>query len=134
MPQVNKRANPLGFQKRFLFLFVLICLVEVFIALFINDRFIRPFVGDVLVIVLLYVFIRIFYTCDHPVIIALCIFFFACLVELGQYFGLVSLLKLPETSVAAIMLGTTFDWLDILAYATGVIIIIGVNKLTPHIR
>ncbi|PKO14384.1 MAG: DUF2809 domain-containing protein [Chloroflexi bacterium HGW-Chloroflexi-10] len=134
MPRWNKRANPLGFQKRFLFLFVLICLVEVFIALFINDRFIRPFVGDILVIVLLYVFIRIFYIKGHPVNIALCIFFFACLVELGQYFGLVSLLKLPETSVAAIMLGTTFDWLDILAYATGVIIIIGVNKLTPHIR
>jgi hypothetical protein len=131
---VSKQANQLVFKKKFLYLFVLIFLVEVFIALFNHDRFIRSFVGDVLVIVLLYAFIRIFYKKDHPVAITVSIFFIACLVELGQYFGLVSLLKLPETSVAAIMLGTTFDWLDILAYATGALIIIGINKLTPHIR
>ena len=39
---------------------VIIFLVEVCIALFVRDRFIRPYVGDMLVVVLIYTFLRIF--------------------------------------------------------------------------
>lgn len=43
-------------KKRLWYLtaFVILLMVEICIALFVHDRFIRPYVGDVLVTVLLY--------------------------------------------------------------------------------
>ena len=41
--------------------FVILFLIEAAIALWVHDRFIRPYIGDVLVVVLVYVFVRIFF-------------------------------------------------------------------------
>ena len=34
--------------------------IEVLIALFVHDAFVRPYIGDVLVVVVIYTFVRIF--------------------------------------------------------------------------
>ena len=49
-------------KKRITYIILSILLLanEVFIALFVHDRFIRPYVGDVLVVMVLYTFVRIF--------------------------------------------------------------------------
>ena len=39
---------------------LVIFLVEFLIARYVHDSFIRPYVGDVLVVILLYTFVRIF--------------------------------------------------------------------------
>ena len=39
--------------------FILLLLIEVFIALFVHDKFIRPYVGDALVVIVLYFAVRI---------------------------------------------------------------------------
>jgi len=44
---------------------------------------------------------------------------FAYLIELGQYFDLVSILKLENYTIARIVIGSTFDVLDLLAYTIG---------------
>ena len=41
---------------------VIFC-IEALIALYVRDNFIRPYVGDILVVVLVYSFVRMFHPC-----------------------------------------------------------------------
>ncbi len=45
-------------NKRYLSAFFILLTIEVFIALFVHDNFIRPYIGDVLVVIVIYTFIR----------------------------------------------------------------------------
>ena len=49
-------------KKRIFYIisFLLIFCIEVLIALYVRDNFMRPYVGDMLVVVLVYSFVRIF--------------------------------------------------------------------------
>ena len=38
----------------------ILLIIEVLIALFVHDAFIRPYIGDVLVVIVIYTFVRIF--------------------------------------------------------------------------
>lgn len=95
--------------------------VEVFIALFVHDRFIRPFVGDVLVVILIYTFIRIFIP-EKIRLLPLFIFIFAAGVEVAQYFKIVEVLGLQDNKVMSTIIGTSFDIRDILCYFVGCVI------------
>ena len=112
------------FRAKYLFVFVGILLTEVWIALFVNDQIIRPFVGDLLVILLMYAFVRVFIEPRNHIVLAVCILVFAYLVEIGQYFELVSRLGLEDSGIARIVIGTSFDWVDLLAYTIGFMIVI----------
>lgn len=112
-----------GFHKKYFFVCLLLFLLEICIAVFVKDQFIRPFVGDVLVVLLIYSFVRTFYR-GSPTRVAVGVFAFACLVELGQYFDLVSVLHLQDSKIAGTIVGSTFDWKDILAYFAGTVLII----------
>ena len=109
----------LAFDKKYFLIFVTIFLTEVCIAVFVNDQFVRPFVGDLLVIFLMYAFMRTFFNVRNYKLLAVCILLFAYLVELGQYFELLSRLGLADSRIATIVIGTSFDWRDILAYTIG---------------
>jgi hypothetical protein len=98
-------------------------LTEVFIALFVNDTLIRPFVGDCLVIVLIYCFVRIFLNVNY-LKAAAGVFVFACVIEVLQYFDYVKLLGLEQNRVLSIAMGRTFQWLDFVAYFAGFLLII----------
>lgn len=97
-------------------------LVEVLIALFVHDGIIRPLVGDVLVVILIYCFIRAFWRIKVNVTIA-GVFLFACVVEGLQFIHIVDRLGLSQNKVASIIIGTAFDWKDIVAYAIGCAIV-----------
>ncbi|MFN5729384.1 MAG: DUF2809 domain-containing protein [Pseudanabaena sp.] len=97
--------------------------MEVFIALFINDQFIRPFVGDVLVVILIYGFVKSFWKVRANVA-ALCVCGFAFAIEGLQYLNLVDILGLRQNKILATIIGTNFDWKHILAYALGTAIIL----------
>jgi hypothetical protein len=99
----------------YLAVFGAILAVEVFIGVFVRDRFIRPYVGDMLVTVLLCCLSRVVFPRLNP---ALPVFLFAAGVELIQLAGLPELLGL-EGTLAGIILGSTFDMKDILCYALG---------------
>ncbi len=105
--------------------------IEVLIALFVRDRFIRPFMGDLLVVVLLFfAFKTILKT--KALKIAIGVFLFACGVEVLQLFEMVKLLGLEGNRVASVILGSTFDWLDLLAYFLGTIVALLIDKkLSP---
>lgn len=94
--------------------------IEVCIALFINDSFIRPYVGDMLVTLLLCCLCRVIIPSKLH-LLPLYVFAFAACVEIGQYFDLVALLGLADNRFLSVLMGRTFSWLDLLCYAVGCI-------------
>lgn len=89
-----------------------------FIALFVRDGFVRPFLGDVLAVVWVHLVGRAVFL-RSPGWTALGALAVACLIELGQWFRVVDLLGLGGSRVARVVFGATFDPLDLLAYALG---------------
>ena len=111
------------FNKKYFFLFILILLIEILIALYIKDKIIRPYIGDVLVVILVYCFVKSFL--DLPVVTAaIAVLVFAFLVEFLQYIHIVDRLGLSKYKVAKVIIGTTFQWMDLVAYATGILFIL----------
>ncbi|OPZ87977.1 MAG: hypothetical protein BWY74_03269 [Firmicutes bacterium ADurb.Bin419] len=108
---------------KYLTAFLLLFVTEVLIALFVKDKIIRPFIGDVLVIILMYTFIRgiIKKTIKG---LPVYLFIFAGLVEVSQYFHLVDRLNLRNNRLMATIMGTSFDIRDILCYLAGTIMLI----------
>ncbi|MBR4960510.1 MAG: DUF2809 domain-containing protein [Clostridia bacterium] len=107
-------------RKRILYaaLFFVLLVTEVCIALFVHDRFIRPYGGDVLVTVLICCFCRIFFP-EKPAWLPMAVFLFAAAVEAGQYFDFVSLLGLGNIRFFRILLGSTFSVPDLFCYLAG---------------
>ncbi len=115
------------FSKKYFLLTVLIFTTEVLIALFASDKLIRPFVGDALVIVLIYCFLRIFLNLNY-LNIAVGVLLFAFVIETLQYFDYVKLLGLENNRILSVALGRTFEWLDFAAYFAGFLLIILCEK------
>ncbi|KAA2243905.1 DUF2809 domain-containing protein [Chitinophaga agrisoli] len=108
------------FNWRYAVLTLILFIIEVLIALFLHDRFIRPYVGDFLVVILVYCFVCSFMRA-RTLAIVLGVLLFACTVETLQYFNVVKLLGLSHSRVANIVIGTSFSWSDILAYVLGLL-------------
>ena len=102
----------------YLLVFLGLLLVEICIALFVHDDFIRPYVGDVLVTVLLCCLSRAVLPKLHP---ALPVFGVSLAAELWQWLGLTKKLGLDGT-VLGVILGATADWKDIMCYGMGCIL------------
>jgi Protein of unknown function (DUF2809) len=114
------------FNKNYFILAILLFITEVLIALYIRDAFVRPYLGDVLVVILLYCFIKSFLNLpDFAVAISVLIFAFS--IELLQYVNMVEILGLQKSSLARAVLGTSFSWLDLLAYTAGIVIVLDVE-------
>jgi len=103
---------------KYLCAFIAVFIIEAIIAVYIHDNFIRPYLGDVLVVVLIYCFIKTFVR-NETKLLPLYIFIFTVLVELGQYFNLAKLLGLSDYKIARIIIGSTFDMKDIACYLVG---------------
>ncbi len=102
--------------------FVGLLLIEVLIAVFIHDTFIRPYVGDVLVVVLIYCAIRSI-DLNKSRFMPFYIFIFAAGIECLQYFNLLEKMGLKGNTFWRIVMGSTFDIKDILCYGVGCIIL-----------
>ena len=115
------------FSPFYAFSTLLLFITEVLIALFVHDQFIRPYIGDFLVVILIYCFVKSFL--NTPVVpTALGVLVFAYTVELLQYFRIVELLGLQHSRAARIIIGSSFEWQDILAYTLGVLAVVLVEK------
>jgi hypothetical protein len=109
----------LTFRLKFFLLALLVFVVEVLIALFVRDRFIRPYVGDYLVVFLVYYAVRTVLNAP-PLKVAIGVLLFAYLVETLQYFHFVDKIGLGDNQLAKTVIGYGFEWLDLLAYTLGV--------------
>lgn len=116
------KENLVRFSAFYFVLFVAFFVIEVLIALYVRDAFIRPYLGDTFVVILIYCFIRSFLNSPvYPTIVAVLLFSYS--VETMQYFNLVELLGLADYKLARIVIGTSFAWGDMVAYTAGAVII-----------
>lgn len=98
--------------------------IEILIALYVHDRFVRPYLGDVLVVILLYCFVRILMP-ERGRFLPLYIFLFAAAVEILQLFSLADRLGLEESRFFRVLIGSVFDWKDIVCYGGGCLLLAG---------
>lgn len=98
--------------------FVLLLLTEIYIGLFVRDRFIRPYFGDVLVTALLCCLFRAVYP-KGVRLLPVYVLVFSIFVEVTQYFDLVALLGWEHSVFLSVIMGRSFSWKDILCYAVG---------------
>ena len=117
-------------MKRFAYgaAFAALLLIEILIALYVHDDFIRPYMGDMLVVIVVYCFVRIFIpeTCR---ILPLYVFLFAAGVESLQYVNLVEVLGLEGNAVLRVLVGSVFDMMDIFCYGVGCLMLAGYEVL-----
>jgi hypothetical protein len=125
-PKLSK-ALYVNFNKKYFGLAILIFIVEVLIALFVRDKFVRPYLGDVLVVILIYCFLKSFLRA--PVIsVAMFVLVFSFTVEFLQYLNIVQKLGLEKSTIARIVIGTSFAGADLLAYLVGIVFILLVEQ------
>lgn len=100
--------------KYFLAAFALF-ITEFLIARFINGGFIRNVLGDYLVVFLIYYFLLSFYKWQKFKL-AVFVLLVAYLIEILQYVQILKILGIPKSTLTDMILGSSFDWLDMLAY------------------
>ena len=106
---------------------LILLVVEVLIALFVNDQFVRPYLGDVLAVVLVYASLRAVTPMGFTP--ALCLALGTALViEVAQALNLLGALGLADNQFARIVLGGAFDMLDMAAYLAGGSVVLAVES------
>lgn len=107
--------------------FIITFFIEVLIAIYAHDNFIRPYIGDILAIICVYLFARSVFPIKFKYL-SLYILILAIFVEVLQYFNLSQIIT-ANNKVIKILLGATFDIKDIICYVIGYIIILIIEKL-----
>ena len=93
--------------------------MEVFIATRLpHVSWVRAYIGDVLVVILLYAMIRSVLRINDYLVL-LMVFVFACGIEFAQYFHVAERLGYVRGDVMYTIIGNTFSWGDIVCYAVG---------------
>lgn len=110
-------------NMKYIFAFFVLLIMEIIIALFVNDAIIRPYIGDVLVVILLYTLIRGIVQKSIR-FLPVYLFIFASTVELAQYYRIVYILHLQDNKVISTMIGTSFDIKDVLCYLIAAVILV----------
>ncbi len=114
-------------MNTYLISFIILFVIEFAIAYFHFNPFIRGFLGDVLVILLLYSFLKIFIK-NNVLKTAISVLVFACVVELLQFFKLAEKINI-QSEILLTILGSIFDFWDLLAYFLGFVSILLIEKI-----
>ena len=118
----------LKFNSRYFALALLILVVEILIAIYVHDSFIRPYIGDLLVVIFIYCFLKSFVSLSTSKA-ALYVLLFSYFVEALQYFRIVQHLGFQRNNLARIIIGTSFDWKDILMYTIGIVTVVIIESV-----
>lgn len=114
----------LRLSLKYFLLTLVIFFVEVLIATWLKDIFfVRAYLGDVIVVILLYTFIKSFLSITNNEKLITGIFIFSCCVEFAQYFNVAEKLGFQPGSIMYIIIGNSFSWIDIVCYAAGCLLL-----------
>lgn len=102
---------------------LLLLAVEIFIAMYVHDAIVRPYVGDFLVVILLYCMIKSLLDAN-PTVVALWVLLFSYTLEMLQYFKIVEIIGLEKYPIANVIIGTSFEWIDLAAYTLGILAVL----------
>jgi hypothetical protein len=117
----------LTFNKNYFGVAILIFFIEILIALYVNDSIVRPYFGDVLVVILMYCFLKSFLQLSVSTV-SIAVLLFSFTIEFLQYLNIVATLALEKSKIARTVIGTSFSWIDLLTYVIGIAIVLGVEK------
>lgn len=118
------------FHKGYFGLTAGLFLIEVLIAMYVQDDFIRPYFGDFLVVILMYCFIRTFANLDVKLTVV-AVLLLSYLIEVLQYLNFVEWIGLGNSELARTLIGTSFEWIDIVAYSAGSMAILWFERMKP---
>lgn len=119
------------FNIKYFLWFLTLLVIEVTIALFVHDRFIRPYFGDILVVILIYTFFKTWMRITVKQGL-LAVFIFASVVEFSQLWPLIQIFGLENYPMAYWFLGTSFNPLDFIAYSIGLGFVYFIEKLSQE--
>ena len=122
------------FNAYYFYWTVLLFITEVYIGIFVKDDFVRPYMGDFLVVILIYTFVRAFF--KYSILkTAIGVLLFSFFVEILQHFNIVDFLGLGSSALARTVIGTSFDREDFIAYTLGIIMVLGCERwIAPYIK
>jgi len=110
-------------NKTYLALTLVLFAIEALIAIYLKTGFIRHTFGDFLVVILLYCFFKSSIK-GHPFKIALTVLLIAFIVEFLQLTNYLEYFNLHDNYLATLILGSTFQISDLVAYTLGIITVI----------
>ncbi len=113
----SEADSTFGFSLKHALFSLGLLVVLTIIALFVRDSFIRPFLGDVLVVIWLYYAVASLWR-PSPLKLMLYVVAFSFCIEFSQYFQVLKLLNI-DSKALNIVLGSTFDPMDLVAYTLG---------------
>ncbi len=120
------------FSLKYFLISIFIFIVEVLIATVFKDLFfVRAYLGDVIVVVLMYTLILSFFKVENRTKLIIELFIFSVIMEVLQYFKIADVLGLKPGSMAAIIVGNSFSWIDILCYGFGCVMIYLIEVKMP---
>ena len=99
-------------------LFGILLIAEILIGLFAHDDFVRPYLGDVLITILLGCLGRTVFPKGIRLLPGY-VMGVATLAEIAQYLQIIKLLGLSDNKFIATLAGTSFSWIDLICYAAG---------------
>lgn len=97
-------------------------LVEVIIEKYFKDGFVRYYLGDVFIAMLIYLIIRTI-TNLKQAIVAVVVLIFTFTVEFLQLINILAILEIQKTKFTSIVLGHTYSFYDLTCYLLGVTIV-----------
>ena len=113
----------LQFNKTYLILSILLFATEIVIALFLKSGFIRHTFGDYLIVILMYCFFKSFIKGNH-FYIAMGVLAFSFAIEFSQLVNILKPLNLQNSHSAKLILGSTFQFSDLVAYTLGIVTVL----------
>ncbi len=121
----------LRFSKTYFIATVIVLCIEILIALFVRDNFIRPYFGDSLAVILVYCFFKILVKAKKLEILLFALFL-AFAIETLQATNFLGYMGLEDNRFALILLGNSFSWGDMLAYVGGAVLIVIFEYSIPN--
>ncbi|MFI0430998.1 DUF2809 domain-containing protein [Mariniflexile sp. HMF6888] len=119
----------LKLNKTYLTVTITLLIVEVLIATFLKSGFIRHTFGDYLVVILMYCFFKSFIKGKH-FYIAMGVLAFSFAIEFSQLVNILKPLSLQNSHSAKLILGSTFQFSDLVAYTLGIVTVL-IVELKP---
>lgn len=110
------------FDKLYFLYFILLLFIEIAIAIWANDSWIRPYFGDFLVVILLYCLVKSFVRVSSNNLL-LSVLLFSYTVEFLQFLDFVNIIGVQNWALARTLMGTSFSWIDLLMYTLGILFV-----------
>tara|TARA_R100000935_G_scaffold56494_1_gene88169 strand:+ start:896 stop:1297 length:402 start_codon:yes stop_codon:yes gene_type:complete len=107
-------------RLKYFFGFLGLFILEIIIARYVNDNFVRPYLGDFLVVILLYCFLMTI-TNFSVLKSLLIVLIFSFSIEFLQLLNIEEILRIKTSKILMLVLGNSFSVLDLGAYCLGLL-------------